>query len=234
MVLHVIDASARDDEQDRQRDAVDDVLHEIGAGELPIELVLNKIDRSTRSAAAGSRTASPARRRSRRSPARGSTSCAPSSRAASTTAGSACGCSCPYEDGGRLSELYALGTPIEEREDTADGVLVIARLPRRDLPRFAPFLIAESDRGDEPGDAPDRAARSGGCAPTRSCPSARTRATPASTSSSCERVELAPGERALVPTGLAVAIPEGYAGFVQPRSGLALRSTASRSSTRRA
>ena len=39
----------------------------------------------------------------------------------------------------------------------------------------------------------------------------------------CERVELAPGERAGVPTGLAVAIPEGYAGFVQPRSGLAAR-----------
>jgi dUTP pyrophosphatase len=41
--------------------------------------------------------------------------------------------------------------------------------------------------------------------------------------SACERVELAPGERALVGTGLAVAIPEGYAGFVQPRSGLAAR-----------
>jgi dUTP pyrophosphatase len=41
--------------------------------------------------------------------------------------------------------------------------------------------------------------------------------------SSCERVELAPGSRALVPTGLAVAIPEGYAGFVQPRSGLATK-----------
>lgn len=39
----------------------------------------------------------------------------------------------------------------------------------------------------------------------------------------CERVVLAPGERAAVGTGLAVAIPEGYAGFVQPRSGLALR-----------
>jgi dUTP pyrophosphatase len=38
-----------------------------------------------------------------------------------------------------------------------------------------------------------------------------------------ERVELAPGERAVVGTGLAVAIPEGYAGFVQPRSGLADR-----------
>ena len=41
--------------------------------------------------------------------------------------------------------------------------------------------------------------------------------------SSCERVELGPGERALVPTGLAVAIPDGYAGFVQPRSGLAAK-----------
>ena len=41
--------------------------------------------------------------------------------------------------------------------------------------------------------------------------------------SACERVELGPGERALVPTGLAVAIPEGYAGFVQPRSGLAAK-----------
>lgn len=41
--------------------------------------------------------------------------------------------------------------------------------------------------------------------------------------SSCERIELAPGERALVPTGLAVAIPEGFAGFVQPRSGLATK-----------
>jgi dUTP pyrophosphatase len=41
--------------------------------------------------------------------------------------------------------------------------------------------------------------------------------------SACERVELPPGERALVGTGLAVAIPDGHAGFVQPRSGLAAR-----------
>ena len=40
---------------------------------------------------------------------------------------------------------------------------------------------------------------------------------------SCERVELGPGERAVVPTGLAVAVPDGYAGFVQPRSGLAAK-----------
>jgi dUTP pyrophosphatase len=36
-------------------------------------------------------------------------------------------------------------------------------------------------------------------------------------------VELAPGQRALVPTGIAIALPDGYAGFVHPRSGLAAR-----------
>jgi len=39
----------------------------------------------------------------------------------------------------------------------------------------------------------------------------------------CEAVVLEPGQRALVPTGIAVEIPDGYAGFVQPRSGLAAR-----------
>lgn len=39
----------------------------------------------------------------------------------------------------------------------------------------------------------------------------------------CEEAVLAPGERAVVPTGVAVEIPDGYAGFVQPRSGLAAR-----------
>lgn len=36
-------------------------------------------------------------------------------------------------------------------------------------------------------------------------------------------VDLAPFERALIPTGLAIAIPDGFAGFVQPRSGLAIK-----------
>ena len=39
----------------------------------------------------------------------------------------------------------------------------------------------------------------------------------------CESLVLQPGARAVIPTGLAVEIPEGYAGFVQPRSGLAAR-----------
>ena len=40
---------------------------------------------------------------------------------------------------------------------------------------------------------------------------------------SCESARLGPGDRAVVSTGIAVEIPEGYAGFVQPRSGLAAR-----------
>jgi dUTP pyrophosphatase len=39
----------------------------------------------------------------------------------------------------------------------------------------------------------------------------------------CERHELGPGERTLVGTGIAVAIPEGHAGLVIPRSGLAAK-----------
>jgi GTP-binding protein HflX len=84
MVLHVVDASTSDEEQDRQREAVDDVLHEIGAGELPIELVLNKIDRVDPLGR---------RRLRKRSAAKGWTSFEPSWRAASTIASSASGSS---------------------------------------------------------------------------------------------------------------------------------------------
>jgi 50S ribosomal subunit-associated GTPase HflX len=48
----------------------------------------------------------------------------------------------PYEEGGKLNELYALGAPIDEREDTDKGVLVVARLPRREIRRFANYVVA--------------------------------------------------------------------------------------------
>ena len=48
---------------------------------------------------------------------------------------------------------------------------------------------------------------------------------------SAEDVVLQPFERRLVSTGLAIAIPDGYAGFVQPRSGLALREGLSMANT---
>jgi GTP-binding protein HflX len=50
----------------------------------------------------------------------------------------------PHGEGRALSDLYALGAPIEERADTDDGVFVRARLPRRDLRRFARYLVSSS------------------------------------------------------------------------------------------
>ena len=94
LVLHVADASASDERLDEQVEAVEAVLGEIGAADLPRELVLNKATRSTICAAAGSRTAFPARCSSRRRPGRGWTSCAPASPSGSQAASSRCRCSC--------------------------------------------------------------------------------------------------------------------------------------------
>jgi GTP-binding protein HflX len=51
----------------------------------------------------------------------------------------------PYADGRVLTDLYDLGAPIEERVDREDGVHVLARLPRTELGRFAPYLVVERD-----------------------------------------------------------------------------------------
>jgi GTP-binding protein HflX len=144
LVLHVADASARDEQLDAMVAAVEDVLGEIGADELPIQLVLNKIDRVDEFGR---------RRLENRFPDAPQVSAATGegleelkARIAERFASrfETVRLLLPYEEGGRLSELYALGAPIESREDTPDGVLVVARLPRHDLRRYAPFLIADA------------------------------------------------------------------------------------------
>jgi len=146
LILHVVDASEDTATMLEQMQAVDAVLTEIGANELPMLLVLNKVDSLD---AVGRR----------RLAARFSDGIAISAlkgggldRLRATIADHFAGrfeevrLLVPYEDGAKLGELYALGTPIEERRDEAEGVYVRARLARRDLPRFAPYLIAESVR----------------------------------------------------------------------------------------
>ena len=146
MVLHVVDAAADDDELDRQVKAVEDVLAEIGADELPLELVMNKIDLVDEIGR---------RRLANRFPGAPQVSATTGEGLDDLRARIAehfgarwesVRLLVPYEDGARLSELYALGAPIEQREDTPDGVLIVARLPRRDLHRFAPYLIAEASQ----------------------------------------------------------------------------------------
>jgi GTP-binding protein HflX len=142
LVLHVVDASVDDGRLDEHTRAVSAVLREIGAQELPLELVINKID---------SVDALRRRRLANRFPDAPQVSALTGEglgelrgRIAQRFADrfEAVHLFLPYEDGGKLAELYALGTPIEEREDQPDGVLVRARLPHRELRRFARYLVA--------------------------------------------------------------------------------------------
>jgi GTP-binding protein HflX len=144
LILHVVDGSTTEDRLIEQIDAVNSVLHEIGADDLPMELVVNKID-----------AVDPMHRRrlANRYPdalqvsaVTGEGLDALRARVAERFAErfQAVRLLIPYDEGGKLNELYALGTPIEQREDTDEGVLVVARLPRREIRRFAPYLIAEA------------------------------------------------------------------------------------------
>jgi GTP-binding protein HflX len=142
LVLHVADASLTEDGLRETIDAVQSVLRDIGADEVPLELVLNKADLVDPLARRRLRNAFP--------------------RALQVSATSGEGLDelrariaelfsdrfedvrllVPYTDGSSLAELYDLGAPIAERRDTADGVRVRARLPRREIARFARFLVA--------------------------------------------------------------------------------------------
>ena len=147
LVLHVADASAPEERLGEMIASVDDVLAEIGADELPVELVLNKIDCID----------SLARRRlTNRYPGAVQVSAATGAgldelrtRIAERFANrfEVVELLVPYDEGAKLAELYALGPPIELREDRPEGVFIRARLPEHDLRRFASFLVAEARRG---------------------------------------------------------------------------------------
>ncbi len=152
LVLHVADGSLGEDRLDETIAAVQTVLDEIGADDVPIELVLNKVDVLD----------SLARRRLQGS----------FPRALQVSAQTGEGVEelklriaelfsdrfedvrllVPYQDGSALAELYGLGAPIVERRDTPEGVRIRARLPRREIPRFARFLVAgEAEAGASAG-----------------------------------------------------------------------------------
>ena len=142
LVLHVADASAPEDRLDEQLRAVNAVLEEIGAVELPIELVLNKIDVVD---------SLQRRRLANRFPGSLQVSARTGEGLDDLRARIAerfehrfelVELLLPYSEGSKLAELYALGPPIESRTDREDGVLIRARLPERDVRRFARFLVS--------------------------------------------------------------------------------------------
>ena len=142
LVLHVVDGSLSQDTLGEQIAAVNAVLEEIGADEVPRELVLNKVDRLDPLAR---------RRLANRFP-----------EALQVSALTGLGIEelkervselfadrfddvwllVPYDEGAVLSSLYALGAPIDDRRDTEEGVLVRAKLPRREVRRFGAYVVA--------------------------------------------------------------------------------------------
>ena len=142
LILHVVDASVPEDELMAMTHAVEDVLHEIKADEAPTVLVLAKADQVD-----DERRAELAHRH------RGAVLVA-----AQTGEGvpelidrieaefqrtlSQVELLVPYREGGRLAELHEIAGELE-REDTPDGVRILARLPAAVAARYAAYALSD-------------------------------------------------------------------------------------------
>ena len=140
LILHVVDASAPEEELLAMMRAVEDVLHEIGADEAPRVLVLGKADLIDEE-----RRAELANRH-------------PDAVLVSALTGEGLPelteriedefartlrtveLLIPYDEGGRLAELHELAGDLE-REDTPEGVRVLVRLPATVAARYEPFAL---------------------------------------------------------------------------------------------
>jgi GTP-binding protein HflX len=147
LILHVVDASVDEDEMLEMLRAVDDVLDEIGAGDQPRLLVLNKADAldAERRLDVGLRH--------------------PGAVLVSALTGEGIEelgdriqqefersladveLLLPYSEGARLAELHDLAGDLLQREDTADGVLVRARLPRTIAERYTRYSVNGTAHG---------------------------------------------------------------------------------------
>jgi GTP-binding protein HflX len=143
LLVHVLDASAPEEHREVMKRAVEETLEEIGAGDRPRVLVLNKVDLLDEDAREELRFAYPD--------------------AVLVSAGSGEGLEVlgerlehelahtlraldllvPYADGGSLAELHELAGEVK-REDTAEGVRVRALVPARLAERFARFALEPS------------------------------------------------------------------------------------------
>ena len=143
LLAHVLDASAPEAQAETMQHAVEQTLEEIGAGERPRLLVLNKVDlldeRGTRRAA----PAPPRRGARQRRDGRGPGGAGRALRAELAHMLRPVELLVPYADGGSLAELHELAGEVT-REDTPEGVRVRALVPARLAERFARFAVAAS------------------------------------------------------------------------------------------
>jgi GTP-binding protein HflX len=146
LIVHVADASVPEEDLHEMLSAVDEVLDEIGAGERPRLLALNKVDvlddgrrselsfRFPRAVQVSGATGEGLDELREAIEARFLASLRPMDLLL------------PYDEGGTLSELHDLAGELE-RTDTAEGVLVRARVPAAAAPRFERFALNGRGQG---------------------------------------------------------------------------------------
>jgi GTPase len=135
LVLHVVDASAEEAEMDEMQRAVEDVLEEIGAGDQPRLLVLNKIDALDEEGRRAVGFRHPEAVMVSALTGEGLDELADRIAAEFEKALVDLELLVPFKEGGTLSELHHLAGDLE-REDTPEGVRVAVRLPRAVAARF--------------------------------------------------------------------------------------------------
>ncbi len=140
LILHVVDATAEEDELLEMIRAVDDVLHEIEAERAPRLLVLAKADQLSDERRAQLSHRHPAAVQVSAVDGEGLDQLVERIEAEFTKRLAEVELLVPYQDGGRLAELHELAGDLE-REDTPDGVRVSVRLPAAVAARFERFAL---------------------------------------------------------------------------------------------
>ena len=140
LLLHVADASVSEEDLAEMTRAVEDVLHEITADEAPRVMVLAKADQIDPDRRAGLERRHPDAVLVSAVTGDGIPALIERIETEFSRRLSEVDLLVPYEEGGRLAELHELAGDLE-REDTADGVLVHARLPAGVAARYAPFAL---------------------------------------------------------------------------------------------
>ena len=140
LIVHVADASAPEDELYEMLEAVQDVLEEIGAAEIPMVLALNKVDLLEDERRRELSFRFPQAIQVSAATGEGLDELREAVEARFLATLRSMELLLPYAEGGRLSELHDVAGEVE-REDTADGVLVRARVPAAAAARFERFAL---------------------------------------------------------------------------------------------
>jgi GTPase len=140
LILHVVDASAPEERRLADMQAVDEVLEEIGAGEKPRLLVLNKIDLLARAERRETELDHPDAVLVSAQEGEGLDALRERIEAAFEETLTEVELLIPYSQGARLHELHEVAGDLE-RTDREDGVLVCAKVPTAEMHRFSDLAV---------------------------------------------------------------------------------------------